>query len=50
MMTRGRARREQESTGLCVLQVNVGKCGPAHDTALELAYQAEADIVLIQEP
>ncbi|KGQ00639.1 hypothetical protein PAAG_12704 [Paracoccidioides lutzii Pb01] len=32
------------------MQVNVGKGGPAHETALNLAFERKTDILLIQEP
>lgn len=35
---------------LRIMQVNVGRGGPANDLALALAYEEEVDILLIQEP
>ena len=40
----------QTATGLCIFQINVAKCGPAHDAALVLASQSGVDLILIQEP
>ena len=33
-----------------ILQANVGRSGPAHDTALQLAHENKCQLVLIQEP
>ena len=49
-MFRGRGHQKQTASCLCIFQVNVGKSGSAHDAALELAAQSEADIVMFQEP
>jgi hypothetical protein len=35
---------------LQVMQVNVGKGGAAHETALNLAYEEGIDLILVQEP
>jgi ribonuclease HI len=35
---------------LQIMQANVGKGGPAHEAALNLAYERDIDILLIQEP
>jgi len=35
---------------LRILQANVGRGGPAHDTALQLAHENNCQLVLIQEP
>src|SRR4051794_21678959 len=35
---------------LRILQANVGRSGPAHDTALQLAHEHACQLVLIQEP
>ena len=50
MRDRNRGRRRQKTTGLCFFQINVGRRGPTHDAALELASKCGADVVLIQEP
>ncbi len=43
------APREKEKT-LWIMQVNIGRGGPANDLTLALAYEEEVDILLIQEP
>ena len=35
---------------LRILQANVGRSGPAHDTALQLAHEHGCQLVLVQEP
>src|SRR3954469_24396132 len=35
---------------LRIFQANVGRGGPAHDTALQLAHENNCQLVLIQEP
>ena len=42
--------RPTAPTVLRLLQINVGKGGPSHDIALQLAYEDEYDILLVQEP
>src|ERR1700733_3382895 len=42
--------RPTAPTVLRLLQINVGKGGPSHDIALQLAYKDDYDIILIQEP
>src|SRR5947207_2070257 len=46
-MNRGRPRREK---CLQILQANVGRGGPAHEIALQTAWDNQIDVVLIQEP
>ena len=45
-----RSKKQQTAKDLSIFQANVGKRSSAHDAALELASQCEADIILIQEP
>lgn len=42
--------RYRNSNGLRFLQVNVGRGGPTHDIALNLAHEGKADFIAIQEP
>lgn len=55
MIGQRQARRSNDTRGnrrslLRLLQVNVGTSGSAHDVALNLGWEAKADIILVQEP
>src|SRR3954451_10021691 len=39
-----------ESRPLRIVSANVNSSGPAHMTLLQLAYENDADVVLVQEP
>ena len=39
-----------KSSSLTIMQVNTGRGGPAHETALNLAYESQFDVICIQEP
>lgn len=41
---------QKKGKTLRIMQMNVGRGGPANDLALALAYEKEVDILLIQEP
>ena len=42
--------QHKERNNLRIMQVNVGRGGPANDLALALAFEEKIDILLIQEP
>ncbi|KAL9939079.1 hypothetical protein V8E36_001892, partial [Tilletia maclaganii] len=47
---RRQRRRRRRVDGIKIFQANVGRGGPATHTALQKAYEHDADIVLLQEP
>ncbi|KAH7010749.1 hypothetical protein B0J12DRAFT_542257, partial [Macrophomina phaseolina] len=47
---RSRQKRTRPRNRLRLMQVNTHKSGPVQDVALNLAWEAQADVLTVQEP